>query len=115
MKATETLESGTKFDAGKPAFHLLPDDAISEIQKVLEFGAQKYAPRNWEKGMAWSRVWNAALRHLWAWVRREKSDPETGLSHLAHAGCCILFLISYELRRAGEDDRPPSIGNAASP
>lgn len=103
------LTVGLKFDGGKPTFHLMPDDAIAEIHKVLEFGAQKYAPRNWERGMAWCRLWNAALRHLWAWARREGTDPETGISHLAHAGCCILFLISYELRKVGEDDRPPPV------
>lgn len=102
------LTQGLKFDQGKPGFDLLPDDALAEIQRVLEFGAKKYAMRNWEKGMAWRRLWNASLRHLWAWIRREPADPETGLSHLAHAGCCILFLLSYELRAAGEDDRPPA-------
>lgn len=108
-KTAVDLSIGQKFDGGKPTFHLLPDDAIAEIQKVLEFGAQKYAPRNWERGMAWCRVWNACLRHLWAWSRREEVDPETGLSHLAHAACCILFLLAYEQRRVGEDDRPPKI------
>jgi hypothetical protein len=103
------FSTGQKFDGGKPAFDLLPDDALAEIQKVLEFGAKKYAMRNWEKGIAWRRVWNACCRHLWAWIRREPCDPETGLSHLAHAGCCILFLIAYELRAVGEDDRPPAV------
>ena len=104
-------ETGMKFDTNKPAFDLLPDDALAEIQKVLDFGAKKYAARNWEKGLEWRRVWNATMRHLWAWVRREDKDPETGLSPLAHAACEILFLLAFELRGAGVDDRheaPPS-------
>lgn len=100
------LEHGFKADAGKLPYHLLPPDAVEEILKVLEFGANKYAPRNWEKGMAWSRPFSALMRHMWAWWRGENADPETGLSHLAHAGCCILFLLGYELRKIGEDDRP---------
>jgi hypothetical protein len=56
--------------------------------------------------MAWTRPWNALMRHLWAWMRREPADAVTGFSHLAHAGCCILFLIAYELRGVGLDDRP---------
>lgn len=95
-----------KSDNGKPTFQLLPYDAIAEINKVLEFGADKYSPGNWEKGASWCRYWNAYMRHLWAWMRGEKSDSETGRSHLVHAGCCILFLIAYELRGIGKDDRP---------
>lgn len=98
--------SGRKDDQGKLPYHLLPSDAVEEILRVLDFGAKKYAPRNWENGMAWSRPFSALMRHMWAWWRGEKADPETGISHLAHAGCCILFLLSYEIRKGGEDDRP---------
>jgi hypothetical protein len=97
---------GKKFDDEKLPWHLLPGDAIEEIVKVLDYGQKKYAPRNWEKGMAWNRPFAALMRHMWAWWRREEKDPETGLSHLAHAGCCILFLLSYTLRGVGEDNRP---------
>jgi hypothetical protein len=100
-------EEGRKDDTGKVTFDLLPDDALAAIQKILDFGAVKYAPRNWEKGMNWLRVWNACMRHLWAWARCEKEDPESKMSHLWHAGCCILFLISFELRKIGTDDRNP--------
>jgi hypothetical protein len=100
-----TLE-GKKFDDGKLPYDLLPGDAIEEIVKVLQFGAVKYGERNWEKGMKWNRPFAALMRHMWAWWRGEGKDPETGLSHLAHAGCCILFLLSYTLRGLGEDNRP---------
>lgn len=105
---------GVKFDDGKAGFELLPDDALAAIQKILDFGAKKYAARNWELGMEWVRPWRACLRHLWAWVRREPCDPESGYSHLWHAGCCILFLIAYELRNTGTDNRPPAPPKAAT-
>lgn len=98
---------GHKFDEGKDPWDLLPWDAAREIVKVLLYGKQKYAARNWESGMHWSRPFAAAMRHLTAWHMGENKDPETGLSHLAHAGCCIMFLLAYELRGAGCDDRPP--------
>ena len=104
--AERAASEGRKDDAGKLPYHLLPSDAVEEILKVLEYGATKYAPRNWEKGMAWSRPFSALMRHAWAWWRGEHNDPETGYSHLAHAGCCILFLLSYTIRRSGNDDRP---------
>lgn len=97
---------GVKFDEDKLPWHLMPFDAVEAIGKVLQFGAKKYAPRNWEKGLPWSRVFSALMRHLSAWQQGEARDPETGYSHLWHAGCCIVFLIAYELRKTGIDDRP---------
>lgn len=77
--------------------------------KVLQFGATKYGERNWEKGIHYSRLYSAAIRHLNAWFEGEDSDKETGLSHLAHATCCILFLLAFVVLN-GEgyslDDRP---------
>ena len=97
---------GRKDDSGKTPWHLMPPDALNQIAQVLEFGAGKYGDRNWEKGMNWSRPFAALMRHMWAWWRGEDRDPETGLSHLAHAGCCILFLLTYQGHATGKDDRP---------
>lgn len=94
-----------KFDGDKVPLDLLPFDAIEQVGMVLRHGAQKYGRRNWEGGLDWSRLLGAALRHLFAWARGENVDPESGLSHLAHAGCCVLFLISSEQRQIGKDDR----------
>lgn len=105
----EIHAEGRKDDGGKLPYHLLPPDAIEEILKVLQFGANKYAERNWEKGMAWNRPFSALMRHMWAWWKGEELDPETGLSHLAHAGCCILFLLSYHIRKIGIDNRPKGV------
>jgi hypothetical protein len=100
------MSEGNKFDTDKLPWHLLPPDAVEQIVAVLEFGAKKYGDRNWEEGMAWSRPFSALMRHMWAWWGGEHRDPETGLSHLAHAGCCILFLLAYERRNIGVDNRP---------
>lgn len=64
--------------------------------------------RNWEKGLAWGRLSGALLRHLWAWMRGEERDPESGLPHLAHMACCALMLLASTLRGVGEDDRAVS-------
>lgn len=101
-----TREGGTKHDQGKAPWGLLPWDALGAAVRVLAFGRDKYGARNWEKGMDWSRPWEAAIRHLTAWHMGEKADPETGFSHLAHALCCVLFLVAYEIRGVGRDDRP---------
>jgi len=98
----------TKHDDGKPRADLLPPDALLEVAKVLDYGARKYAPRNWEKGLAWGRLSGALLRHLWAWMRGEERDLESGLPHLAHMACCALMLLASALRGVGEDDRDVS-------
>jgi len=98
--------TGIKHDEGKLPLHLLPFDALECIAEILDFGMKKYAPRNWEKGMDWSRVYRATLSHMFKWWMRAGPDEETGKSHLWHAGCCILFLITYEYRGIGRDDRP---------
>ena len=99
-----------KDDGLKLPLELLPPDALEAIAEILAFGKAKYGARNWEKGMAWSRPFGACLRHLFAWWRNEPRDAETGKSHLWHAGCCILFLIAYEARSTGTDDRPQGKG-----
>lgn len=101
------MGEGRKDDCGKEPWHLAPWDAFKAIVVVLRFGAGKYNERNWEGGMVWSRCFSAAQRHLTAWWMREGTDPDTGYSHLWHAGCCVVFLIAYELRGTGTDDRPP--------
>lgn len=102
-----TNGGGIKHDTDKPRTDLLPADALIEVSKVLAFGAKKYAPRNWEKGMAWGRLSGAMLRHLFAWSRGVETDEETGFNHLAHAACCSLMLLSLVLRGSGTDDRRP--------
>jgi hypothetical protein len=109
MPKKDVLAEGYKADHDKLPVHLLPTDSLEAITSILQFGAKKYAPRNWEKGMAWSRPYSACVRHLFAWWRGEHLDPETGMSHLWHAGACILFLIAYEQRKIGTDDRPISV------
>lgn len=84
-----------------------PWRGLVEVARVLDFGAKKYAPRNWEKGLAHSRTFAAAMRHLCARAGGETLDPETGLDHYAHAACEIMFALAFEVRgRTDLDDRP---------
>jgi len=95
-KMSAQVEQAVKQDDKKPTPELLPFAALVEVSEVLAYGARKYAPGNWRKGLLWSRLLGAALRHLFAWGAGEAKDPETGRNHLAHAACCILFLLEYE-------------------
>lgn len=101
-------DAGTKDDGGKPRVDLLPFGALTEVAHVMTFGAQKYAAYNWH-GLSCSRLFAAALRHLWAWWRGEDNDPETGQSHVAHAACCVLMVLDQVRERPQYDDRPRPI------
>jgi hypothetical protein len=100
----------TKHDGGKPDWSILPFEALEETVRVLEFGAKKYARNNWREngGFKYNRVLTACLRHIFAFMRGEDKDPETGLSHLSHAMCNLIFL-SYYLKNPesfkNNDDR----------
>lgn len=95
---------GVKFDKGKRRWSLVAYDALGALVDVLDYGARKYAARNWERGMLYSRVYDANVRHLTSWWQGEECDAESGLHHLAHAMCCTMFLLAYELRRVGARD-----------
>lgn len=99
-------EKYLKKDEGKLRLDLIPVDAMEELSKVYAFGAQKYAEHSWESGMKLSRVYAALLRHLFAWWRGEDTDPESGLSHLAHVTWNAVALLTYTKRGIrGIDDR----------
>ena len=97
--------SAIKFDDGKLPLHLLSTEAMNQTAAVLQFGADKYAAHNWRKGFTWSRPLAAAMRHITAFNAGEDKDPESGLSHLAHAACCIMFLLEFEKTHKELDDR----------
>ena len=99
------MSGGIKHDGEKVRLELLSPIALTEVAKVLTFGAKKYADNNWRKGFKWSRLLGAALRHILAFMGGQDKDPETGLSHLAHAGCCIMFLLEHEATHKDLDDR----------
>jgi hypothetical protein len=89
------LEQGHKDDSHKISVDLIDPLAILGLGNVLTFGAKKYAPHNWRKGIVYSRVIAALLRHLLAIMRGEDTDPESGLLHIDHLGCCWMFLSHY--------------------
>jgi hypothetical protein len=98
IEASKTATTGgRKFDGNKPQYGLLPPKALKETVKVLTLGAQKYEPDNWKNVPdAQNRYFDALQRHLWDWKSGEKHDPETGINHLAHACCNILFLLERD-------------------
>lgn len=100
------MSESKKFDTGKPPISLIPHDYLVAVAEVLAFGAKKYDPHNWrETGFDWSRLIDAAYRHLGAFNDGQDRDPESGLSHVAHLACAVMFLLVHERQRLGNDNR----------
>src|SRR3990167_191438 len=97
--------AGIKHDAGKLQWHLLPMKYLRGVVQVLMYGANKYAPHNWRRGMPYTQVYNAMQRHIHAYMDGIDNDADTGLSHLDHAMCCLMFLKAYSVEFPEHDDR----------
>lgn len=96
---------GKKFDSDKLRLDLLSIPAMEGVAKILGMGAKKYGERNWQKGLKYSRVFAALLRHLFAWWNGEELDNESQLNHIHHVACNIMFLQHFVETKTGIDDR----------
>lgn len=116
---------GLRHDQGKLRYDLTEPHAIEEIVKIFTAGSMKYAPRNWEKGMSWSKVIACAKRHLAAVEKGidHDFDPDcegcknknctnhTGALHAAQAAWNMLALATYFRTYPQGDDRNHSYLN----
>lgn len=101
--------SGAKYDNKKPMMALIPPTALEEEAWVWTFGAQKYDKWNWNKGLEFTRILSALMRHTNALVKGQDIDPESGRHHGAHIRCCAAMLIEYyNAGRYELDDRMES-------
>jgi hypothetical protein len=99
---TDLEAGGVKFDVGKERIDLLPPNAMLALADLFARGAEKYAARNWEKGMDVDRQVAALGRHLFAFMAGEKEDPDplTGMHHMIHIAWNAL--VAYELEVTGQ-------------
>jgi len=102
-KKNENILGNGYDDVGKTSYMLVPMETLKGISKVLEFGAEKYAPNSWKDAGVGkdgrtnlSRNLDSAMRHLISFMREgEENDTESGVSHIYHAACRILFAIYF--------------------
>jgi hypothetical protein len=100
------VEPAVRYDAGKPRVDLIPAEFIEALARHYGVGAKKYAERNWEKGMSFSRCYASAMRHMLAFWRGEEIDEETGTPHVIAAAWNMAALHYYGVKGLGTDDRP---------
>ena len=83
---TQAESDFIKEDDGKPMVSLVEPQFILGVAKTMTFGAEKYGINNWQKCGDIRRYKDALLRHTLAFMDGEITDPDTGLSHMYHAG-----------------------------
>lgn len=94
---------GTKKDAGKARWDLLPWREVREVVEVLTAPvvSGKYSEENWKKVPdAAARYFAAAQRHQaeW-WVDGKTKDPDDGKHPIAHAIASLLFILWFEMEK----------------
>lgn len=94
-----------RFNTGKNMLDLVPHSLIENVGHVMTFGATKYAPNNWRKGMEWSKCIGSLKRHLNEFEHGVDIDPESGCSHMAHIATNAAFLLEYARTHPELDDR----------
>lgn len=100
-------DEGLRYNSGKPRYDLIPPEALEALADHYRVGAEKYADRNWERGLKWSEGCFASLqRHAWAWMAGENIDEETGSHHMISVAWNALALYTFAMRQIGTDDRP---------
>lgn len=99
------MSEGIKHDQGKAPLGLIPGPALIEEAKAFADGRKKYGQWNYKKGMDWTRLLDAALRHIVAFKEGEQCAEDSGVHHLGHARACLGMLMDYEANGLGNDDR----------
>ena len=94
---------GMKFDGGKLRIDLVDPFFVEDVAEVLTYGAKKYADDSWQLlENAEQRYKGALLRHLFAYLKGELVDSESGMQHLQHLATNAMFLMHFEREKQDE-------------
>jgi hypothetical protein len=94
-----------RYNEGKLQWSLVDFKSLEGLVRVLEMGAKKYDKHNWKKGMPVTQVSESLMRHLFAYLSGEDTDPESGLSHMSHVLCNAMFIEYIMREKPHYDDR----------
>lgn len=109
-----------KFQEGKPKMSLMYASFIEEVVRVREYGIKKHGSAEGWKTTTVIQHLDSALRHLIAYKAwflsesvGEEYDPESGLDHLAHCACNLMFEIERKHRKEESPGfTPPNVKEA---
>lgn len=91
-------------DPSKPAYQLMPWDAMDQVALAFAYGAHKHGAGDYRgpEGPSVAYCCGAAHRHLSAAQQGQQHDPESGLHPLAHAAARAIIALHLSLAQ------PPS-------
>ena len=104
-KTTEEIERALRYNKGKLKWSLVDWKYLEPMVRVLEMGAEKYAPYNWKKGMPITEVSESLLRHMFSFLNGEDIDSESKVNHLGHVMVNAMFLLYILDQKPEYDDR----------
>lgn len=96
---------GDRYNDEKLKWGLIPYKALEPMVDVLMYGAKKYSPWNWTKGLSWVETSESLLRHIYDFLDGKDKDDESKLLQVGHILCNALFLSYMFLFRKDLDDR----------
>lgn len=88
---SESKKKADRFNSGKRKWSLVHYESLEPMVEVLEFGANKYSPNNWKKGLDKSEILESMQRHIAKLMDGERVDSESGISHMGHIMCNAMF------------------------
>jgi hypothetical protein len=94
---TPKSETALRYNKGKLAWGLIHWKCLSFMVEVLMFGAQKYAPNDWKKGMNRTKLLESMQRHVSALFDGETHDEDSKFHHIGHVMCNCMFYAFYVL------------------
>lgn len=97
---------GLRYAEGKLRWDLIPPEAMFELAFLYQNGANKYAERNWERGMSWMTCFRAILSHSFKWLMGAEYDEEMKVHHMTCVAWNAMALVTYAYRGIGQDNRP---------
>ena len=89
-------DKALRYNSDKLKWSLVHFKSLEPLVRVLEFGAKKYAPENWKKGLDKKEILESMMRHLAALMDGESCDSESGIHHMGHIQCNAMFYNYFE-------------------
>ncbi len=83
--------SALRYNTGKPKWSLVHMHSLVPMIRVLEHGAEKYEPFNWQKPTERDTIINSMQRHLAELIDGKELDDKSGLTHIGHIMANAMF------------------------
>lgn len=98
----EHNEKALRYNQGKLKWSLIHYKSLEPMIRVLEYGAKKYEPWNWQKGLNKKEILESMMRHLIALMDGQEVDPESQQLHAAHVMCNSMFWIYFHQKEEND-------------